>query len=206
MWITLSVVGFLGFLAVDVSVFRRRPLVRNCTLALASVALTTALYSALAQGARARLPAILRWAGGILTVAGGALTLYVIFLEIPLWQRRAGHAHSPLVRKGTYAACRHPGFWGTLIFLVGISLLVPGPSVWLLALTWLLLELALVALQDVWVFPERFPEYPAYRERTPFLLPTRESVRTAWRSYRSSLSSPPNPEEESHEEVPGKDK
>lgn len=190
-WLFLSVIGFWGFLIVDLSAFRQRPSVRNSVLVLASLALMLALYTAIARGARVPLAPFYRGLGGFLTAVGALVTLYVVFLEIPMWQRYGSNPHPPLVQEGTYAACRHPGVWGMLMFLVGICLLVPGPSVWQLAVAWGILELVLVTFQDVWLFPRAFPEYPAYRARTPFLFPTKESIRAAWRSYKRLLSSFP---------------
>ena len=53
-------------------------------------------------------------------------------------------------------------------------------------MTFSLCNLLYVLFQDRWTFPRTFPDYPAYRRRVPFLLPTARSLRTAWLTRRSA--------------------
>ncbi len=181
----LSVIGFGGILVVDVNALRERPRARALLFTLALTSLSVALVQALIRGKDLIVPSSWRfWVGGILTLAGGLLALYTVLVEIPLWQKRNAGQASALVTMGTYAACRHPGFWGTSLFVLGLSVLVPAPHMWVLAVTWFLLELIVVFVQDRWIFPTMFPEYKKYQQCVPFLLPTRHSLRKAWLSYR----------------------
>ncbi|MGH2542568.1 MAG: hypothetical protein ACRDIB_07220, partial [Ardenticatenaceae bacterium] len=95
-------------------------------------------------------------AGWLLAFLGGLLAVYSVFLEIPLTlaRRRPSSAHAPplsqpkLVQTGTYALCRHPGFWWLLLFLGGGVLLANRVGMVQLALLWMALQLAVVAIQD----------------------------------------------------------
>ena len=42
-----------------------------------------------------------------------------------------------------------------------------------------------VLWQDIWVFPRSIAGYAAYRQRTPFLVPTPRSVRACSASFRN---------------------
>lgn len=203
-WIVvLSVAGFGGFLVVDLGPVQRNRLARLGILTVAVAALVVALLLALTGRARARVPALWRGMGGGLALLGAAFTVYTVFIEIPLIWRRTGRAQGTLVREGTYAVCRHPGFWGILMFVCGLSLLVPAPRVWGLAALWVGLELIVVAVQDVWIFPARFPDYETYRQQTPFLIPRLPGLRAAWAWYRHHATNTPSTREETHAEVPG---
>lgn len=206
-WIVvLSVVGFAGFLVVDLGPVQRSRFVHIGILTVAVAALTVALLLAVMSRGRAPVPAFYRGMGAGLALLGGAFTVYTVFIEIPLIWRRTGRARGTLVREGMYAVCRHPGFWGILVFVCGVSLLVPTPRMWRLAVLWVGLELVLVAVQDVWIFPARFPDYKAYRRETPFLIPRLSGLRAAWVWYRHHAMNTPLTREETHAEVPGENK
>ena len=178
--ILLSVVGFGGFLVVDIRFVRGRSWLRSLVLLVSSLALTSALWLTIAPHRGLLFSSPLAPVGLLLVILGAWMTVYTVFIEIPLFQRAA---QTTLVQTGTYAICRHPAFWGILMFVTGMSLLVPVSSMWMLALLWVGLELALITVQDVWVFPTLFPEYRQYRKETPFVLPTRKSLREGWTSY-----------------------
>ena len=186
MWaaVLLSLAGFGGFLAVDAGSVHRHPRARYLILSTASLLQIAALSIVIARHYSVFLSSPWKRSGFALGVLGAVWTVYTVFIEIPMLQRVT---HATLVQTGTYAICRHPAFWGILLFVVGMSLLVPTPSMWGLALLWVVLELALITVQDVCVFPARFPEYRQYREKTPFLIPTQKSLREGWHSYRQLL-------------------
>ncbi len=181
----LSLVGFLGFLAADVRPVRAHGLLRWMVFTLAALALGAALVRALVPGFPP-LASPSAWAGAFLAAAGAALSVYTTLVEIPLLQRLL-RLPAGVMRRGTYAVCRHPGFWGLVLFVGGLSLLAPMPRVWFLALVWMALDFAVVAVQDVWVFPRVFPGYHQYRREVPFLIPTRKSLQQGCRTYTRDL-------------------
>jgi protein-S-isoprenylcysteine O-methyltransferase Ste14 len=76
---------------------------------------------------------------------------------------------------GVYALCRHPGvLWFAGVY--GCLWLTVGLPLWEAAL-YCGLNVLLVAFEDLCVFPARLEGYDAYRVQTPFLLPTRQSIR-----------------------------
>ena len=86
----------------------------------------------------------------------------------------------PLVSTGVYALCRHPGvLWlGGVYFFLWASF---GTFPWFLGFLGFTAADGLYACwQDRQVFPKSIQNYEIYQTSTPFLLPTRESIRRCW--------------------------
>lgn len=86
----------------------------------------------------------------------------------------------PVRRSGLYALCRHPGvlWFGGLYLCLWPAMGVP---LWAGAV-FTGLDVLLVLFEDRWVFPTVLGGYPEYREETPFLIPTAESIRACVKS------------------------
>ena len=179
----LSVLGFALWLVADLPPLSRR----SWTWGVGTFG-GLLLAAAFTGTTRCAQPRPLAWGwralGGFLLVVGMGLLIYSVFVEIPLRQRHRNlnGSREVLITEGTYALCRHPGALWLALFLVGWALWWPAGQVVMVALLWGLLEWVLITVQDRWIFPQRFPEYNRYRERTPFLIPTRQSLRAAWAS------------------------
>lgn len=105
------------------------------------------------------------------------LLIYTLFFALP-FQETYVEENQPrkVYTEGMYALCRHPG----VLWLGGLYLCLWGMTgnfaggYFFLAMIWY--DFAYVVYQDFWVFPNTFPDYPQYREMTPFLLPTPASI------------------------------
>lgn len=194
--IALSGLGFSGFLALDLPFVRKSRLAGAMVALVATAALAIAFSLATQRGDHFAGLAGLEWLGAILTLAGGALTVYSALIEIPLTlvrrARRTTMQSTPsapgetnaLVQSGTYALCRHPGFLWILFFLLGLVLLFNRSGLVELALCWAVMDLVLVGIQDQVVFPRLFVGYSQYQRKTPFIVPSLTSLRTAIKSLR----------------------
>ena len=86
--------------------------------------------------------------------------------------------------RGMYALCRHPGvIWFILVYL-NLGLAWGGKTVWYVGIWYSALNVIYVIFQDLWTFPKTFCDYGGYKKRTPFLIPTPKSVKTAWLTRR----------------------
>lgn len=117
----------------------------------------------------------------MLAVAFCVLLLYTLFFALPV---EASYARPGEKRRacttGVYALCRHPGvlwFGG----LYGCLWLSCGLPLWEAAL-YSGLNLLLVVFEDCCVFPAKLEGYDAYQAETPFLLPSRRSIRACLRA------------------------
>lgn len=122
------------------------------------------------------LPAALRPVFGALGLVFLFLTLYSLFGAIPAGSSylKPGQGRE-VCATGVYALCRHPG----VLFFIPLYLCL---WLWLglplyMALTYSLLNLLLVTLEDLRVFPALIRGYDRYRAQTPFLIPTPASIR-----------------------------
>jgi protein-S-isoprenylcysteine O-methyltransferase Ste14 len=172
----LSLVGFCALGTIDFAILDRFTTVRKIVLLLGVASLMLAFVVAYGQGQPLGLPAWLKYPGWVLTILGGSLLIYSVFIEIPLTLRQrqlrmTGYPAPTLVQTGTYALCRHPGFWWLIFLLAGQIMAVQNSGVAQLALVWIVLDLTLVTLQDRYLFPRRFLDYGDYQARTPFLVP-----------------------------------
>lgn len=101
-----------------------------------------------------------------------------LFFSIPATESyaRPGEARA-VCTTGVYALCRHPG---VLFFIMAYLLLCPAFGMELcFALLCSALNVALALFEDVLIFPVLLRGYPAYKKATPFLIPTRSSIKKA---------------------------
>lgn len=122
----------------------------------------------------------LRWLSLLVAAAMLVLLFYTLFFAL----RSAGSGYAPpvdgklpLIDRGVYALCRHPG----VLWLGGFYLALWGAlgGFWLGAAfaAYTGLDLLYVLWQDRCVFPHSIFGYVEYRSRVPFLIPTRRSLR-----------------------------
>lgn len=110
--------------------------------------------------------------------------IYCLFFALPFQETYTKLSNGRTAYTfGPYALCRHPGvlcFWGMYLFL-GLAAL---PSK-LLAMGMLFsaLNTGYAWFQDRVTFPRTFRDYEAYREKAPFLIPTKDSIRRAIQTW-----------------------
>lgn len=75
-----------------------------------------------------------------------------------------------LVETGVYGIVRHPIYWGTIIGAVGWGLLTASPAALVMAVALFAFFDLKSRREEAWL-ERRFPGYPAYRARTPRLIP-----------------------------------
>ncbi len=146
-----------------------------CTATALSIA---GILLVLFDPVRLDVPTSLAAPAWVLAVLFCGLLLYSLFIEIPFAEayiRRGSPRH--VVRRGTYALCRHPG----VLWLTGmlLSLFIATGALRLLAAipVWIGLDVVYVVLQEKVFFRRQFgAEYAAYRDAVPMIIPTRRSV------------------------------
>jgi protein-S-isoprenylcysteine O-methyltransferase Ste14 len=185
--IVLSGAGFIGFLALDIPLLRQFAFGRILLTLIAVGALTTAILLTLNDGSTLGISSNVQWIGIVLLILGGGLTSYSTLIEIPLAMQRDPQAdHSSIYQKGTYALCRHPGFLWLIVDLTGVVILANHLSTLVMAISWVVLNFAVILVQDRIIFPRQFPAYRHYQHTTPFLLPTPTSLRALFRTTQLS--------------------
>lgn len=109
-----------------------------------------------------------------------ALLVYTLFFALPAADAYVRQEERrPACTRGVYALCRHPGvLWFTGLYLCLVpAVRLPLPA----ALLYSVCNVLLVLFEDMCVFPARLTGYDAYKRVTPFLLPSRRSLRRCLR-------------------------
>ena len=180
--------GFLGFalyLLYDIDSFTGlwKPLRLGFLLGTLLIGASTLLqlYAALRQGAFAGPWDSLLLALGLLSFTA---LIYCLFFALPFSETYTDPEQGRRVYTcGAYALCRHPGilcFFAMYLFW-GLAALPTG-FLWR-GMAFSGLNLAYAWFQDRVTFPKTFCDYPDYRRKAPFLLPTAASFRRAVKTW-----------------------
>lgn len=180
----LGLAAFVLYLLYDINSFTRKvPFVHSffgVGTAFLGVATVLDLYAAWRDGCFSGI-------GDILLLTGAALAfaamIYCLFFALPFEETYADQdSGNRVCRTGVYALCRHPGVlcFAAMYLLLGLAAL-PDKMI-LRGVLFSLLNLAYVCFQDRITFPRTFCDYEDYQKKVPFLIPTQNSVRTAWKT------------------------
>nr|WP_122013512.1 hypothetical protein [Maliibacterium massiliense] len=184
-WLFMGCGAYLLFFLYDIAGVRRRLPLLQGAFALGCLLLAAALAGLGCEGWRAALmPAWQRWTFSALALFFLALLLYTLFFALPFADTYVHQAaRSPVCDRGVYALCRHPGVLWQAGLCFSMYLALGTRDMLLAALLFTLLNVLYVLLQDRWTFMRQFDDYGRYRRTTPFLLPTKASLRACARTF-----------------------
>ncbi len=177
LYIFIGAAGFLLAYAFDWLSLKNIPIIKQVAGVLAIGLLVYATVMVCVSPAKFNLPFFTIPLGACLLLVSFTLLMYSLFIEIPFHSTYANKGvGTKLITTGTYAMVRHPGvLWLALVYL-SIALLFPSVTLFLAVAVWLIMDIIYVVLQDRLLFPEMFPDYHQYKQKTPFLIPTRQSI------------------------------
>ncbi len=176
-YIFIGILGFLIIHAFDIVSLKRIPVAKPLTWILGSGLLGYSLIMMSLAPDKLLLPLWSIWLGWVLLVISFFLLIYSLFINLPFRKTYlATGVGDRLITTGLYALVRHPGVhWFTITLLSLI--LVSKSSLLLIAVPiWILLDIALVIVQDKFFFSKMFDGYDRYRQETPMLVPNRQSI------------------------------
>lgn len=187
--LALSAVGYALGMAHDLASVRALPRVKPFLFA-AMIASHAASFGRLVRGSpRLPVPSMCARLASALALLSFAGMFYSIMVEIPLrkaWLRQ-GHTDA-LVTTGTYALVRHPGVLWLTSALAWAALAARSRRLLVAWPAMILGDVVHVWFQERAVLPHVFGEaYRDYQRATPFLVPTRRSVRRFTRSLEEQL-------------------
>jgi len=176
--------AFVLFFMYDINSFCRQYKIPQVFFALGFALLAAAagadIYGAAKNGAISGI-----WDTVLLTGAAIwlAALIYCLFFALPFANTYTEQtADRGVCDTGVYALCRHPGilcFFGLFLFL-GLAAL-PSPALingmWFSAL-----NLIYAAFQDKVTFPKTLGNYADYQKKVPFIIPTKASIHTAFKT------------------------
>ncbi len=190
-YILLAVLGLLVIHLFDIVSLKGLRFVKPLTWAAGSGLLIWAIIMICREPARLSLPDWSLVLGWVLFVISAPLLVVSLFTNLPFYRTyvRAGVGER-LVTSGLYSLVRHPGV-PALTLLLAAVLLVSRARLMLAALPVLVgVDIALVYIQDRFIFGRMFAGYAEYRRRTPMLIPNRQSISDFIGSFRNEPRMP----------------
>lgn len=179
----LGALGFVLFLIYDINSVTAQKRVLNICFALGCVLVCAAAGLLLRDAARSANGAV----STVLLVLGALSALmlvYCLFFALPFSDTYINPEKRRRVYSGgAYALCRHPGVLCFFFAFLFWGLAAPGTPLLPAGLIFSLMDLLYAVFQDRFSFPKTFVDYEDYRERVPFLIPTRESIRMAVKTW-----------------------
>jgi len=116
-----------------------------------------------------------RFIGLGFAIVSFVLLIYSIFIEVGRKTFQMENEHF-LVTSGTYALTRHPGvLWMLLLYIFGAVFFQNLLAIYA-ALIWTSVNIIYVTIQERFIFHKIFDNYDKYRESTPMILPSFESI------------------------------
>ena len=114
-------------------------------------------------------------------ILAGSMLIYVLFFALPFNNTYIQSDDLPLVDKGWYGTCRHPGFWMFALFYLFLAWLLSSNSLFCCFILYSTCNFIYIVIQDKYIFPQYIEGYSQYKKKVPFLIPTRNSIRNAFK-------------------------
>ena len=107
------------------------------------------------------------------------LLIYTLFFALPFDKTYQNESEKRMAyTEGVYALCRHPGVLWFIRFYMFLAWGMNSREVMSYGIIISIWNVLYVILQDCYSFPLTFINYRSYQKETPFLIPTRKSIRT----------------------------
>lgn len=106
------------------------------------------------------------------------LLIYTLFFAIPFKRTYIEEKQKVEVyQEGVYSLCRHPGVLWFIGLYLSLFIFLPTKNTLTFTLLMSILNIGYVVFQDQWTFLYLFSNYEEYKNKVPFLLPTKKSVK-----------------------------
>ncbi len=129
---------------------------------------------------------MIQWICLLLTIISFLLFIYTLFFALPFDKTyREMEGPACVYTGGIYSLCRHPGVLWMFFFYVFLGGFLNSFTVILIGIVYSILNIAYVVLQDCWTFPKTLAGYDEYKNTTPFLIPTKDSIKKCWNTIYS---------------------
>lgn len=109
-----------------------------------------------------------------------ALLIYTLFFALPFNDTYVQSDDLPLINKGVYGTCRHPGFWPFACVYFFLAWLFLSKPLWYCFLLYSTCNFLYIVIQDRFIFPRYIKGYNEYKKTVPFIIPNRNSIRNAF--------------------------
>jgi protein-S-isoprenylcysteine O-methyltransferase Ste14 len=176
-YIALGGLGFLVIHLLDIISIKRIPGMKPLTMLVGNGLVVFSIIMLCLSPDKLALPVWSSWLGWGLLPISLFMLIYSLFINLPFGKTYvATGVGDKLITSGLYALVRHPWVYGLILLLVALILVSRSSLMLIAAPIWVLLDIALVAIQDRFFFGKMFAGYDTYRRETPMLVPNRRSI------------------------------
>ncbi len=176
-YIAIGICGFLVIHSFDLVSLKRIPVVKPFIWILGSSLLA---YSLISVGLASDKLLVLTWStwlGWALLITSLILLICSLFVNLPFRKTYIVTGVSDrLETTGLYALVRHPGVTWFILFMLSLILVASSSLLFIAVPIFILLDIVLVIVQDKFFFSKMFDGYDSYRQKTPMLVPNRQSI------------------------------
>jgi len=179
LYVLLGCVGFLFFYLFDLNKIKFIHRIVNLLFPLGLVFLVYATLGIMRDFAPSfGFPLPIRILFGIVAAVSLMMQFYVLFFALPFKKTYWFDGNvQHVIYAGVYGVCRHPGVPCFFFFYLFLWLTTGIHMILWAGLVWTVMDVIHVYVQDRWMFPKTLKDYETYKQYTPFLIPTRHSLR-----------------------------
>lgn len=184
MYLLPGVIGFIFFIFFDLNKIYWKSKVLNLFFVLGSVLLAFSTGYCIWQSDPFSLFSAFGFRELLLLLClifSGVFLVYALFFALPFDDTYVQSEDLPLVSKGLYGACRHPGFWPFALVYFFLAWLFESKALFCCFILYSFCNYLYIVIQDRFIFPKYIRGYDEYKRTIPFLIPTRDSLRNAFK-------------------------
>jgi protein-S-isoprenylcysteine O-methyltransferase Ste14 len=185
-YVVLGGLGFLIIYLLDIVSIKRLRGLKPLTLLIGNGLVIFSIIMVCLSPDKLALPAWTGWLGWSLLPIALFMLVYSLFINLPFGKTYLASGVGSLITSGFYALVRHPGVHWFFLLMVALVLVSRASLLLIAAPIWVLLDVALVAIQDKYFFGKMFAGYDSYRRQTPMLIPNRRSLSAFINSLKQS--------------------
>lgn len=187
-YIGIGIFGFIVIHLFDLVSIKRIPFGAKPVIWTAGFAiLIFSLIKLSLQSNTLSIPVSLTWVGWFLLAFSLMMIAFALFINLPFRKTYVSTGvGDKLVKTGLYALVRHPGVYWVTSFFFSLVLISKSHLMLIAVPIFVVLNTALVIVQDKYFFLKMFEDYDKYQKETPMLVPNRRSVK----AFINSLKRP----------------
>lgn len=173
LYLAIGVAGFAAVAFYDLAQLRGKRGIATLLSSIGYLCIVASIVSLLLSVGPPNRPLDVLALELLVTALSFFLLVYSVLIEIPLARRRRpASPRSEVISDGFYGMVRHPGFlWFVLVWASITLIYYQDAVVARVGLCLIVLDFALVLLEDAVFFPRIFAGYDDYKRRVPFLIP-----------------------------------
>lgn len=185
-YIGIGIFGFIVIHLFDLVSLKRIPFgVKPIVWTAGFAILFFSLINMCLQSNTLPLPDSMTWVGWFLLAVSLMMITFALFINLPFRKTYVDTGvGDKLIKTGLYALVRHPGVYWVALFFFSLVFISKSHFMLIAAPIFVVLNTALVIVQDKYFFLKMFEDYDKYQKETPMLVPNKRSMKACINSLK----------------------